>query len=261
MTCSPNSIRRARAGFTLMELLVVIAIILVLAVIAFPAFNVIRQKANKSTAMGAMRNLGSAANNYASQNDGVYPAEDSKGSDTWSTAADPANSKAWYNALPRQLGSKGVGDYVTNPRAFYTKENLLFLPGATYPDSDKKLAHPLFAIAINTKLQRKDEEGKKAPLRMATITSPSKTVLFLEQGLPSEKKAFAQQSKYDGSPKGSARSFPGRYSGQGILTFVDGHADSFEPKDLLTETGAFIFPQEQSPVIWTRNPEENPNKQ
>jgi len=242
-----------------MELLVVIAIILVLAVIAFPAFNVIRQKANKNTALGAMRNLGSAANNYAAQNDGVYPAEDSKGSDTWSNAADPANAKAWYNALPKQLGAKTVGDYVSNPRAFYTKENILFFPGAIYPETDKKLAHPLFAVAINTKLQRKDEEGKKAPLRMATITSPSKTVLFLEQGLPSEKKSVPQQSKYDGSPKGSAKSFVGRYGGQGILTFVDGHAESMDPKETLTETGAFPFPD--PPIIWTRSADENPNKQ
>jgi len=247
-----------RSAFTLMELLVVIAIILVLAAIALPTMKVIRTKANKSKAIGMMRNLGSAANNYASQNDGVYPAEDAKGSDTWSTAADPINAKAWYNALPKQLGHRSVGEYNSDPRAFYTPQNLLYLPGAIYPEGDKKLSRPLFAVAINTKLQRKDEEGKKAPLRVASIAHPSKTVLFLEQGLPSEPKTLGQQSKYDGSPKGSARSFVGRYSGQGILTFADGHAESVDPKDQLTASGAFIFPD--PPIIWTRTPEEDPNK-
>src|SRR5688572_10544543 len=158
MTHSPNLLRRPHAaGFTLMEILVVIAIILVLAVITLPVLNVIRQRSNKVTALNVMRNLGSAAGSYATDNDGIFPAEDSKGSDTWSTAGDPANNKAWYNALPRKLGAKGVGDYVGHARDYYTKQNLLYLPGAIYPEGDKKLTHPLFAIAINTKLQRKDE--------------------------------------------------------------------------------------------------------
>lgn len=243
-----------------MELLVVIAIILVLAVITLPVLNVIRQRTNKVTALNVMKNLGSAAGNYASQNDGIFPAEDSKGSDTWQTAADPINAKAWYNALPRALGAKGVGDYVGRAREYYTKQNILFLPGAIYPEGDKKLTHPLFAIAINTKLQRRDEEGKKAPLRMANIAEPSRTVLFLEQGLPDEKAyKLKTQPKFDGSPKGSAKSFVSRYSGQGILTFVDGHSDSVDAKDLLTETGQFPFPP--IGVVWCRTADENPNKQ
>ena len=260
MIHSPHLPRRQSGAFTLMELLVVIAIILILAVITLPVLNVIRQRSNKVTALNVMRNLGSAAGNYASQNDGIFPAEDSKGSDTWSTAADPENNKAWYNILPRQLGGKGVGDYVTQPRDFYTKQNLIYLPGAIYPPDDKKLTRPCFAIAINTKLQRKDEEGKKAPLRMANIAEPSRTVLFLEQGLPDEKEyKLSVQPKYDGSPKGSAKSFVARYSGQGILTFVDGHSDTVDAKDLLTETGQFPFPP--IGVVWCRTADENPNKQ
>ena len=249
---------RRATGFTLMEILVVVAIIMVLAVITLPVLSVIRTRANKNTALNVMRNLGAACGNFASQNDNLLPPEDSSGTDTWAAAADPANSKVWYNSLPRQMGAKGVGDFAISPEAYYTKENLLFMPGATYPESTSKLVRPLFAIAINTKLHRKDPTtGVKSDLRMSNITSPQKTVLFLEQGLKSEPKTLPVQSSYDGSCKGSAKSFVGRYSGQGILSFVDGHSESVDVKDTLTQTGLFPFPP--TDVIWCRTPEENPN--
>lgn len=251
-------LRSRKSAFTLMELLVVIAIIMVLAAIAFPVFATVQMRSNKATAMNMMKQLTGAAITYAAQNNAELPKEDSKGTDTWQAAADPENSQAWYNALPKLMGKKPVGEYVNDPRAFYTKDNLLYLPGATYPENDKKLVRPLFAVAINTKLQRKDEGGKKPPLRMANIAEPARTVLFLEQGLPGEKKAHGTQSKYDGSAKGSARSFVARYGETGLISFVDGHVEEVKGKDLLTETGKFPFPPEG--IVWTRSADEDPNK-
>jgi prepilin-type N-terminal cleavage/methylation domain-containing protein len=248
------------SGFTLMEILVVIAIILVLAAIAFPVFTVVQMNAHKAEALNAMRQLGSVAATYTAENNNELPAEDAKGTDTWAAAANPENAKAWYNVLPRKMGHKGVDQYASNPQAFYSKENILFLPGAQYPETDKKLAQPMFAIAINTKLQRKDEKGEKPPAKLTQISNPSRTVLFLEQGLPKEKKAMAQQPKYDGSPKGSAKSFVARYNGVGFISFVDGHADHVEGKDILEENGNFPFPVQPGDVIWCKTPEENPNK-
>ncbi|RYD63219.1 MAG: type II secretion system protein [Verrucomicrobiaceae bacterium] len=253
----PTTLRQSK-GFTLMELLVVIAIILVLAAIAFPVYTSVRQRSNKAVALNAMRQLSSAASTYSAQNDGELPREDSKGTDDWIAAADPLNVKAWYNALPKILGQKSVGEYANFPRDYYTKTNLLYIPGALYPENDKKLVLPLFAIAINTKLQRKDADGNKAPVRYMQISNPAKTVLFLEQGLPDESKSVPTQNKYDGSCKGSGRSFVGRYGGQGVLTFVDGHSELHDPKDVLTETGRFPFPPEG--IHWTRSADEDPNK-
>lgn len=253
---TPSSV----SAFTLMEILVVVAIILVLAAIAFPVFNAIQSKAHKATATQNMKSLTAAAIDYASQNDGTLPAEDAKGPDTWQTAALPESGKAWYNALPRALGYKGVGDYASIPRDFYDKGNILWLPGAKYPDSDKKLVKPLFAIAINTKLQRRNDDDEKPPLKMSMITDPSRTVLFLEQGLPNDDKAAPVQSKkdYNGSCKGSAKSMAGRYAGAGVLTFCDGHSEVVQVKDTLTETARFPFPQTE--IVWTRTPDEDPNK-
>lgn len=247
-------------GFTLMEILVVIAIILVLAAIAFPVYTTVQNRANKATALNNMRQLGSAAGSFISQNDGTFPGEDAKGNDSWAAAALPENVKVWYNALPLILGQKSVGQYATNPQAFYSKENILFVPGAKYPETDKKLASPLFAIAINSRLQRKDVGGEKGPTRFTQITNPSRTVLFLENGLKGEPKAMAQQPKYDGSPKGSAKSFVARYNHVGVITFVDGHAETVEGSDVLEKNGDFKFPLQSGDIIWGKSPDENPNK-
>ena len=247
-------------GFTLMEILVVIAIILVLAAIAFPVYTTVQSRANKATALNNLRQLGSAAGTFISQNDGQLPGEDAKGSDSWTTAALPDNAKVWYNALPVLLGQKAVGQYVSNPGAFYTKENILYIPGAQYPDNDKKLASPMFAVAINSRLQRKDVGGEKGPTRIAQIVNPSRTVLFLESGLPKEKKAMDQQPKYDGAPKGSAKSFVARYGGVGIVAFIDGHAEAIEGSDILEKNGDFKFPVQPGDIVWTKSPDENPNK-
>jgi prepilin-type N-terminal cleavage/methylation domain-containing protein len=259
MTIPLARTRSRVAGFTLMEILVVVAIILVLAAIAFPVFTTVQQRSHKGVALNVMRQLAAASAAYTAQNNGELPREDAKGTDDWKAAADPENDKAWYNALLKLTGVRTVGDYAIAPREYYSKENLLYLPGAIYPEGDKKLVMPLFAVAINTKLQRKDPEtGKKSPAMLSNIPKASKTVLFLEQGLPSEKNSLPVQSKYDGSCKGSAKSFIARYGETGALCFVDGHAEFVKAEDLLTETGKFPFPPEG--VIWGRNEEEDPNK-
>jgi Tfp pilus assembly protein PilE len=241
---------------TLMEMIVVLAILIVLAAIIVPAYSLWKTSASKAVALANMRSLAEACMTFTSQNNGVLPGEDAAGPNTWSAAADPQNANVWYNALPRLLGHKGAGDYAGNPRAFYTKENILFLPGAGYQNSEAKYRSPQFAIAMNSRLQRKSEETKDN-LRLTRIQEPSRTALFFEQGVSGEKKTSGLQSRFDGAPKGTARSLAGRYGGKGIIAFVDGHCELFEPKELLTGSGDLPFPQ--TDVIWTPNPLDNPN--
>jgi len=262
----PNRLSRL-AGFTVMEILVVIAIIVVLAAIAFPIYGRIKSKANMGHATNIMRQLGSAVGAYAAQNNGELPAEDTKGKDDWQVIGQPEADKAWYNSLPKVMNAKPVGDFARERReaAFYTKENVLFLPGAQYPEG-KKMARPYFAIAINGRLQRKDKDGKKAEVRMNNIVNPSNTVIFLEQGLPGEPKAHETISKnaYDGAPKGNAKSFVARYTGKGLIAFVGGNVREVAGKELLSDTGDILWNPEQattdqSAIVWTTDPKDDPN--
>ena len=274
---NPRSLRAARppAAFTLMEILVVVSIILVLAAIALQVYSTIARRSAKVVAINNMRQVTAALITYAGQNDGDFPQENIPLGSTWTNAAGPLGEKVWYNALPRLAGSKGGGDYANSPSKFYSKENLLFLPGAQYPSGQllpdgtrpNKLDKPCFAFAINTKLQRKDKVTKvKGAAKLSQINMPSRTVAFVEEGMPGETKAMAIQPAYEGESKTSGRSFVERYGGQGVITFLDGHAESWEARKILTSTGLFILPDKNN-LVWTRTwsgvvpppPEEDPN--
>ncbi len=254
---SPPRAAHVRAAFTLMEILVVVSIILVLAAIALPVYSTVLSRANKAVAVNNMRQTTAALISYAGQNDGDFPEENIPSGTSWTNAAGTLGAKVWFNVLPRMSGKKGVGDYAGNPAAYYTKDNLLFLPGAEYPLGTRN-EKPFFAFALNTKLQRKDSATKlKGTAKLAQITNPGRTVAFMEEGVPGEKKAMPIQPAYEGEPKTAGRSFVERYGGQGVVTFLDGHAETFAAKDLLTPAGRLVVPQTN--IIWTRTPEEDPN--
>jgi prepilin-type N-terminal cleavage/methylation domain-containing protein len=60
-------------GFTLIEILVVIALISLLAAILFPVFSQVKEKGRQASCMSNLRQIGVAISLYASDYDGLYP--------------------------------------------------------------------------------------------------------------------------------------------------------------------------------------------
>jgi general secretion pathway protein G len=64
---------RGRSGFTLIELMIIVAIIGVLAAIALPKFGDLVRKATEGSTRGSLASVRSAINVYYSDMEGVYP--------------------------------------------------------------------------------------------------------------------------------------------------------------------------------------------
>lgn len=64
-----------RKGFTLVEIMIVVAIIALLAAIAIPNLLSARRTANTAAAKANVRSLSTAAETYSTANNGGYPAD------------------------------------------------------------------------------------------------------------------------------------------------------------------------------------------
>ncbi len=188
----------------------------------------------------------------------MLPREDAPGSDRdWSTVRKPEASEAWYNALPALMGAATVGELSDHPEGFYHDSYPLAVPGAPYPKGSKKFKRPYFAIAMNSRLQRRNKDGEKEPGMLAAIQDQVRTVAFLERGMPRDQMVSKAQRGFTGEPKANARAFAGRHNEKGLLLFLDGHTEVRSVSDLIEKTGRIIYPQVD--IIWTPNPEEDPN--
>jgi prepilin-type N-terminal cleavage/methylation domain-containing protein/prepilin-type processing-associated H-X9-DG protein len=258
---SPSA-RHARAGFTLVELLVTIAIIGVLIALILLAVSRVRIAAYRSASASNLRQWGSTMLLYQADNRGHLPVEGNyQGNIPGTDAADFAwwhqvdhviNAKAWYNVLPPYAGESALRDLLPGSSAEEKRQHirdfrqsLFYAPGAELRDiaATETLSSNRVPLGYFINSQLYNNEA-------ATFTGTSSSRLRSE-GLPYNlipfpgKVAFMAEARvsndervtgYDtgGSDVFRARGQGGhvasRYGGRTSIVFFDGSVRTYDSR-------------------------------
>jgi len=157
---------KMKRGFTLIELLVVIAIIAILASMLLPVLARAKEKAQRISCNGNLRQWGVALNVYLDENEQVMPLPKiangtpgvtgySENQPHWSDLAafHAANQgdNVWYNVLPQYVGQQALWQYAGSPDTFVNARSIFTCPTAALQPSDFDPTRVVFNYGENPK--------------------------------------------------------------------------------------------------------------
>lgn len=138
---------RAR-GFTLIELVTVIAIISLLTILAVPEFGRVMEKARSASCMGNLRQIGTAVGLYANDNDGKMPFINNPSRPVYGPDEELPND-AEPMTMDQAFGPYGVNGRVLRCPADVAQVNYYGKEGTSYEwrpmaDGETKIAPMMF---------------------------------------------------------------------------------------------------------------------
>ncbi len=149
----------------MIELLVVIAIIAICAALLFPALGSSRESAQRAVCLGNLRQVASAIQSYASDNNGDYPAGQ--------VYVGPTLQIWWFS----------IADYLGGAEAIKRRGSSLNCPAnheARRQQTGSNLQWPNYGINPFIGGNPWNEANRPNPMKVLLMKRPSKTILVMD---------------------------------------------------------------------------------
>jgi prepilin-type N-terminal cleavage/methylation domain-containing protein/prepilin-type processing-associated H-X9-DG protein len=198
--CGDGALWFLGGGFTLLELLVVIALIAILAGLLLPALARARRKANAAVCLNNLHQWGLATQLFVTDNDDFLPKD--------GTPNGTSTREGWYIDLPRALGLAPYCElpWRTNP-AINPGRSLWICPANPRRSNGNNLFHYCLNEHVNG-------TGAGKQVRYSTLRRPSLLIWLFDNG---KQAAVAQQNNVHTNLHSQGAQF----------CFLDGHSARF----------------------------------
>jgi len=214
-----------QAGFTLVELLVVITIIAILASLSLPFYRLGIAHANKAKCESNLRQIGVAMFGFAAENDENLP--ESGGVIPYGTTDPTTKTCGWCQQLEPYVGpGTGVGG-----------KDTIF----QCPDSSKVIPENQTYSYFNGAHAALADTGGFAPVSLIKVKSPSQHIMagdIAVAGLFTSDDADKDDYTQDPAFGGNAGTIPIHLGASNVL-FYDGHVASLKKFDPVTMTTVY----------------------